>query len=166
MKSPSSSWLSKSIIYLLLRRCRGVSWCLPREFYTCQCRGRFSLVTLPVGGEVDLETACTCIIITSSLLIHEEGLATPLCVWWDCTVIIIMLLLNHELEGDFIWHSYTTTMMIVIFISIFLHNYYDDLICNSDVTALSSSSNGSIDKSGNKGYQHARTLTTLTKLCN
>ena len=40
------------------------------------------------------------------------------------------------------------------------------LVCNSDVTALSSSSNGSIDKSGNKGYQHARTLTTLTKLCN
>ena len=39
---------------------------------------------------------------------------------------IIMLLLNHELEGDFIRHSYTTTMMIVVFISIFLHNYYDD----------------------------------------
>jgi hypothetical protein len=38
-----------------------------------------------------------------------------------------MLLLNHELEGDFIRHSYTTTMMIVVFISIiFLHNYYDD----------------------------------------
>jgi hypothetical protein len=31
-------------------------------------------------------------------------------------VIIIMLLLNHELEGDFIRHSYTTTMMIVVFI--------------------------------------------------
>jgi hypothetical protein len=37
-----------------------------------------------------------------------------------------MLLLIHELEGDFIRHSYTTTIMIVIFISIFLHNYYDD----------------------------------------
>lgn len=38
------------------------------------------------------------------------------------------------------------------------------LICNSNFTALSSSSNGLIDKSGNKGYQHARTLTTLTTL--
>jgi hypothetical protein len=41
-------------------------------------------------------------------------------------IIIIMLLLNHELEGDFIRHSYTTTMMIVVLISIFLHNYHDD----------------------------------------
>jgi hypothetical protein len=37
-----------------------------------------------------------------------------------------MLLLIHELEGDFIRHSYTTTIMIVIFILVFLHNYYDD----------------------------------------
>jgi hypothetical protein len=48
-------------------------------------------------------------------------------------------------------------MMIVIFISIFLHNYYDDFDLQFELfTALSSSSNGSIDKSGNKGYQHAR----------
>jgi hypothetical protein len=39
----------------------------------------------------------------------------------------LMLILNHELERDVIRHSYTTTtMMIVIFISIFLQNYYDD----------------------------------------
>jgi hypothetical protein len=68
----------------------------------------------------------------------------------------MLLLINHKLKGDFIRHSYTTTMMIVIFISIFLHNYYDDLIFNSNFTALSSSRNGSIDKSGNKGYQHGR----------
>ena len=41
-------------------------------------------------------------------------------------VLIIMLLLNHELEGYFMPYSYTTTMMIFDCFPIFLHNYYHD----------------------------------------